>query len=282
MRKLLILFCIVLLYTGCSGSGQEEETYVLQLDTIQEQNDECTSKDYEPVESTDSSNDDVSATESSSPSDSEQGTLSGKTICIDPGHCVTNEKQYEQISPKSNETKNVFGGGTSGKNQTEEKLNLSVGLKLKDALKTEGAEVIMTREVSEIAINNIERAQIGNSADCCIRIHADGVDDSSVHGVSVLVPAGDLLGNPEIIEPSRTLGQLMVDCVSEQTGARNRGVVNRSDLVGFNWSEVPSVLIEMGFMTNPEEDALLESEEYQQKIVQGIVQSIILWFTETT
>lgn len=206
------------------------------------------------------------------------GALAGKTICVDPGHCVTSEKQQERVSPKSEETKTVFGGGTTGKNQTEEQLNLKVGFMLKEALNAEGANVLMTREVSEIAINNIERAQIGNRADCCIRIHADGVDDPSVHGISVLVPSGDLLGTPGIITPSRALGELMLKHLVEQTGAKDRGVVNRSDLVGFNWSEVPVVLVEMGFMTNQEEDALMGEIDYQRLIVNGITEAIIEWF----
>jgi len=74
------------------------------------------------------------------------------------------------------------------------------------------------------------------------------------------------------------LGQLMVDCVSEATGAKNRGTVPRSDLTGLNFSEIPSVFIEMGFMTNPEEDALLSSGEYQDKIVAGMANSLMDWY----
>ena len=65
----------------------------------------------------------------------------------------------------------------------------------------------------------------------------------------------------------------------EQTGAKDRGVVNRTDLVGFNWSEVPVVLVEMGFMTNPEEDARMENPEYQQLLVNGMTAAIIEWFS---
>ena len=54
------------------------------------------------------------------------------------------------------------------------------------------------------------------------------------------------------------------------TGAQDRGLQERSDLTGFNWSDVPDVLVEMGFMTNAAEDKLLESGAYQDKIVQGL------------
>lgn len=209
--------------------------------------------------------------------------LQGRIICIDPGHCVTplTGKGYTgPVSPLSDEMKPLYTTGTRGKNLTEEQLNLMVGIKLRDELKSLGATVLMTREVSEITISGVERCEIANEgkADVHIHIHADGVDNPAPHGVSVLVPTGDLLGTPSIVDESVRLGQLMVDCVAETTGAKNRGIMPRSDMTGFNFSEVPTVLIEMGFMTNPEEDALLETDEYQGKIVKGMIKSLFLWY----
>ncbi len=54
----------------------------------------------------------------------------------------------------------------------------------------------------------------------------------------------------------------------------NRGVVEREDMTGFNWSKVPVVLVEMGFLSNAEEDKLLNTEEYRIKIVQGLTEGI--------
>ena len=209
--------------------------------------------------------------------------LEGAVICVDPGHCVTPEAgkgHRELVSPLSDETKPLYTTGTSGVNMTEEQLNLMVGLQLRDALEGLGAEVVMTREVSEITISGIERCEIANEAeaDVAIHIHADGNNDPSVHGVSVLVPAADLLGTPSILDESARLGELMVDAVATETGAKNRGTAPRSDMTAFNFSEVPSVLIEMGFMTNPEEDALLETPEYQAKIVTGMANSLLQWY----
>ena len=209
--------------------------------------------------------------------------LEGHIICLDPGHCVTEEagKGYQEpVSPLSDETKPRYLSGTHGATLTEEQLNLQVGLKLRDALEALGAEVVMTREVSEISLPNTERCRIANEsgADVHIHIHADGSESKKAHGVSVLIPDGDLLGTPSIVEESARLGQLMVDCVCEATGAKNRGTVPRSDLTGLNFSEIPSVFIEMGFMTNPEEDALLSSGEYQDQIVAGMVDSLLEWY----
>ena len=209
--------------------------------------------------------------------------LEGHIICLDPGHCVTEEagKGYrEPVSPLSDETKPRYLSGTSGATLTEEQLNLQVGLKLRDALTELGAEVVMTREVSEISLPNTERCRIANEsgADVHIHIHADGSESEKAHGVSVLIPDGDLLGTPSIVEESARLGELMVNRVCETTGAKNRGTVPRSDLTGLNFSEIPSVFIEMGFMTNPEEDALLSSGEYQDKIVAGMAESLLDWY----
>lgn len=209
--------------------------------------------------------------------------LEHKIICIDPGHCISPlaGKGYMQpVSPLSDEQKSMYGRGTQGANMSEVELTLIVGLKLRDALEELGAEVLMTREVSEITISLMERCDIANEAgaDIKVSIHADGNNDHSIHGVSVLVPAADLLGTPEIREESVRLGELMVDAVADKTGARNRGAIPRKDLTGFNFSTVPTVLIEMGFMTNKEEDALLETEEYQDKIVAGMVDSLLEWY----
>lgn len=209
--------------------------------------------------------------------------LEGAIICIDPGHCITKEAgkgRRELVSPLSNETKPLFVGGTSGANMTEEKLNLTVGLQLRDALEALGAKVVMTREVSDITITGIERCEVANASgsEVCVRIHADGSTDSSVHGVSVLVPSGKLLGTPSIAEESARLGKLMVNAVAEKTGASNRGTIPRSDLTGFNFSQMPTVFIEMGYMTNPKEDAKLETTEYQKLIVEGMVQSLLAWY----
>jgi len=62
------------------------------------------------------------------------------------------------------------------------------------------------------------------------------------------------------------------------TGAKNLGTQERSDLTGFNWSEVPVCLIETGYMTNEDEDKLLITKAYQNKIVDGLVTGLLKFF----
>ena len=206
--------------------------------------------------------------------------LEGLIICVDAGHGIADYSKREAIAPNSEETKPAFAAGTRGKNQTEEQLNLKVAKKLEQKLKNLGADVYMTRTESKTDMSNIDRAEFANSlnADLMIRIHADGSSNEKTRGVSMLVPTNDYLNNNELVEKSERAGKMILEEVVAQTGAVNRGIIKRSDLTGFNWSKVPVVLIEMGFMTNPEEDRLLESDEYQNKIAQGIANGMIKYF----
>jgi N-acetylmuramoyl-L-alanine amidase len=106
-----------------------------------------------------------------------------------------------------------------------------------------------------------------------IRIHADGSSDSSVRGISTLVPARRRGWTDDIYGSSRRAGLLLQHELVVSTGARDLGVVERSDLTGFNWSDVPAVLVETGFMSSSSESALLRSAGYQQKLAGALVRA---------
>lgn len=157
---------------------------------------------------------------------------------------------------------------------------MEVAKKLKPVLEELGAEVVMTKEDIETAISNVERAEIANSvnADAFIRIHCDGSDNSEARGISVLYPGDKYLSDRDMLDRSLSLSKAILECAVDATGAKNRGLVKRDDLIGFNYCKVPCTLIEMGFMTNPEEDILLNSDEYQDKLVKGIAEGICRYF----
>lgn len=208
--------------------------------------------------------------------------LTGIIICLDAGHGITSASAQERVSPLSEETKPAYVSGAAGNHQTEEALNLAVAELTRIQLEQFGAQVVMTRQTNEATVSNIERAEIANNAgaDLCIRIHADGSEDSSVSGMSMLVPAGDLLGTPGIEQPSAQAAECILAEVTAATGAHSRGLVQRSDLTGFNWSEVPCILLEMGFLSNAQEDALLAEETYRQQIASGIASGVCRWIEQ--
>ena len=191
-------------------------------------------------------------------------------ICIDPGHGTIPVigRQTEPIGPGSSQLKIKDGGGTAG----EAPVALAIALKTRALLKGDGYRVAMTRTGRTYAGGNIERARFCNvrHAALMIRIHADGSTDRSLHGVKTLVPALHRGWTDDIYASSVRAARKVQSAVVRQTRALDLGLVQRSDLTGFNWANVPAVLVECGFMTNPAEARLLRSNAYQLKIARGL------------
>jgi N-acetylmuramoyl-L-alanine amidase len=201
-------------------------------------------------------------------------------VVIDPGHQGGNGPGgVEPLGPGSSTMKDKYAYGTSGvvTGTPESELVLAVSLKLRDALQARGITAIIERTSQSQALSNVERAQIANEnhADLFIRVHADGIDNQSVHGISVLTPASINGWTDTIAGPSKQAAQLALNALVAATGASNRGLSVRSDMTGFNWSKVPVILPEIGFMTNPDEDRRLATAAYQQKIANALADAAV-------
>lgn len=198
-------------------------------------------------------------------------------IVLDPGHGGNRNSEKEPVSPGSKTMKRKNVSGTAGINTKtpEPVVNLAVALKLEKYLTEAGYTVILTRSTSSETVSNIERAEIGNdnNADLVLRIHADGSNDSTINGASILVP-GNVGYAKDIFEISSEYGKCIIDTLADEVGMKNRGVRIRKDITGFNWSKVPVVLIEMGYMSNPNEDKLLASDSYQEKLAMALYKGI--------
>jgi len=199
-------------------------------------------------------------------------------IVIDPGHQKKANTEKEPIGPGATETKAKVTGGATGVStgQTEYKLNLEVSLKLKEALESKGYTVIMTRTTNDVNLSNSERAKIANDANAAvfIRIHANSVDSSSVKGVLTMCQTAQNEFNGELAQESYKLSKAVLDNFVAATGAVNKGVTRTDTMSGINWCTVPTTIVEMGFLSNPDEDELMATEVYQNKMVDGIVKGI--------
>jgi len=214
---------------------------------------------------------------------SKKSALAEKVICIDAGHQKKGNSHQEPIGPGSTQTKARVSSGTKGvaSGKYEYELNLEVALKLKEALLEKGVEVYMVRETHDVDMSNKERAQLANEAkaDLSLRIHADGSSNSSANGFSILVPGGSYVSD-EVISKSYAIAVYMEEYLAEGIPNKSRGIATRKDLSGFNWSEVPAVLLEMGFMSNPEEDLRMNTEAFQEELIKALVASLEAYYEQ--
>ena len=211
------------------------------------------------------------------PEPTEAPRLYGLRIGIDPGHQAQANYDKEPIAPGSSETKAKVASGTSGVRTgiSEYVTDLEIALKLRDALEAEGCTVYMTREVNEIDISNLERAEMMNElgVDLVLRIHCDGATDKSANGIGMFVRQ-----TGEKQAESEAAAKVLLEAMSEATGAKARGVFLRDTYTMNNWSVVPCILVECGFMTNPDEDEKLNDPAYQELLAQGMVEGIARYF----
>ena len=208
------------------------------------------------------------------------GRLAGLKIGIDPGHQLHANNGKELVKPGGTEKKPKVSSGTSGVSTRvpEYVVNLDVALMLRDALEAEGAEVKLTREEHDVDISNIERAQMMNEwgADLVLRIHCNGVSSRKKQGIGLYVRKTGTR-HEECLAAAEAILPRMV----EKTGAVRDGIFRRDTYSGLNWSEVPSILVEMGYMSNPTEDQRLNDPDYQMLLVDGMVEGIADYFGRT-
>lgn len=207
-------------------------------------------------------------------------------VAIDPGHQGNwvDMSEQEPNGPGSSEMKAKATTGTQGaySGKAEYELNLEVSLLLRDELETRGYEVILTREDHDTAISNSERAlkAYEEGGDIYVRIHANGADDSSVSGALAMVPSAD---NPYVGELAAD-SYLLADCIlkgyCEAAEFESLGIQYYDNMSGINWSKLPVMILEMGFMTNESDDLRMADEAVQVKMAEGIADGIDEYFVQ--
>ncbi len=208
--------------------------------------------------------------------------LETKVICIDPGHQSRMERTKVPVAPLASLMMPNFSIGTKGitSGAYEYSITLEVAQKLEQGLKKLGARVILTRNNQDEMVGSEKRAQIGNqaNADILISLHCDGIEDPQIYGLSVLYPGDKYIEDQKMLEKSLALSKAILVNTVSAANAKDRGLSQRNTLIVFNYSKIPVTLIEMGFLTNPQEDKLLNSEEYQNKLVKGMINGIQEYF----
>lgn len=201
-------------------------------------------------------------------------------VVIDPGHQSHADDALEPIGPGSAEEKPRVTAGATGLSSgvPEYEVDLEIATNLKNRLEAAGVRVVMTRTTNDVDVSNAERAEIANAAkaDLFVRVHADSSADPGMAGVSTLFPATNQWTKP-IVGASQKAAAVIEQHLVSITGAEDGGSVARSDIAGFNWSKVPSVLVQAGYQSNAVEDRLLTSSHYQDQLAEGMTDGILVY-----
>lgn len=199
-------------------------------------------------------------------------------VVIDPGHQQKANLNLEPIGPGATTQKYKVTDGTTGvvTKKREAVLVLEMAFVLKEKLEAKGIQVLMTRTSQDVDMSNKERATFANDhkANLFLRLHADGSENPNQSGFAVLTPAEGSPYTKEIYAESLQISQTIVNKMRENQQVKVNGIKFRDDLSGFNWSKVPGVLLELGFMSNPEEDKKLSDPQYVNSLLQSVTDSV--------
>lgn len=217
-------------------------------------------------------------------SEEQEIPFNGHTVAIDAGHQAKANAEKEPIGPDSDTMKAKMPEGSVGVSSgvRECDLTLTVAQKLEKELKNRGYHVVMIREGNDVNLSNAERAMIANKseAEIFLRLHANSMDNSGVYGALAMCMTAQNPYNARLHDKSYTLSKKVIDQICAQTGTKNRGVQEVDNSSVINWSEIPVSVVEMGFMSNPDEDRWMQNDGYQDKIVAGIVAAVDSYFAE--
>ena len=261
--SLLLLCCLVL--SGCSAKENEEKAEDIKI--ISSENPEEEIKETVVADG---------------------ATKNGIKIAIDPGHQgeSVDMTAQEPNAPDSSEMKTKASTGTAGSYTgiAEYQLVLDISLMVRDELEAQGYEVIMTREDNDTAISNAERATLANEsgANVMVRIHANSSDDTSASGALALVSSES---NPYIgdrYQESYQLADTILQSYCQETGMENDGIQENDSMTGINWSTIPVMILEMGFMSNESDDYNMADPSFRKQMVTGIVKGINTYFGQQT
>jgi len=221
------------------------------------------------------------------------GPLAGKVILLDPGHQLgnSNPKFSKQMAQKKFNGTTVKGCNTTGtatnSGYPEATFNWKVARKLKRMLEAQGARVEMTRSTNSrdawgpCVWNRAMQANRIN-ADAMINIHADGAP-SKGRGFFVLAPGLVKGWTEDVVKPGRRLAKAMISGMTK-AGAPPSNYISKQLMIstnttGLNFSDVPTVTVELGNMRNASDARRMTSSTGQRDYATWLLAGLESYFS---
>ena len=160
----------------------------------------------------------------------------------------------------------------------EKSINLRVALKIRDILENNNIKVMMTRD-DDTFLSLPERSDFANinNAVFFVSIHSNSATTKTADGYEIYYSKQNNTDFTGLT--SNELAKSISNSLSKNVSTRNRGVKS-ADHVVTKLSIMPAVLVEIGFMTNPEEFELMQSDEYTDDFAKGVAEGIIAVFDD--
>ena len=274
--------------TDTEGNVESDNETVADTEAVTESQMEETTEEVSEAETeaeteTQSETETVSEEEQTENAESQTEKI---MVAIDASHqgADADLTEEEPVGPGSETMIKGFSEGISGTatGLEENELNLEVATKLKDILEERGYEVFMTREDADTQLSEVERAELVNASDAqiLISLHANGGDDSSERGACAQAPSYEnpYITDTDLVKKSNALGDIVLQAYCDKTGLTDKGLYNVDSRAQINWSKIPVIVLEMGFMSNTEDDTYMAEDTNQQKMAEGIADGIDLYF----
>lgn len=300
-RLLSVLMVLAMAVSPCIGAGamltEEEQLYYKEkkaeseaLEKVAEETEAAETAEEPETQSEAESESEPETEPAGEPArEAQTETADGENadaplVALDPGHQSPDQDMSgeEPNGPGSETMRACMTPGTEGVTSglAEYELNLTICLQLKEELIRRGYRVLLTHETNDVSLSDVERCRIANEAgaDILIHVHGNTSEDAGATGALVTAPSSS---NPYVSEHYNSSMKLADDLLTtycEVTGFNRRGIYLNDNLTSINWAEMPVTVLELGYMSNPEDDAFMAGEENQETMVRGLADGIDKYF----
>ena len=236
----------------------------LKDDDDENDNEKDTENEDEDDSEDDSEDDGEKVPSATLPSKAEK--LSDFVVCIDAGHGGSDP--------------GTIGYDENGKTVLLEKdANLDISLRLEKILKDYGIKTVMTR-TTDVYLGLTERTDIANNAGAHLNVcvHNNAAEATAANGTEILYGASYEYEGYNI--SGKQYAKNVLDALVKALGTQNRGLLDSPRFVAINSANMPSIIVESVFVSNPKEQELLLTGDFRQKIAGAIAEGVVKTLNE--